>query len=396
MAALVARLRPPAWAQDALLAAFVTFFQIRGTILVSGNQAARPLADLHGLGYALLALGGVALVARRRSPVGVFAFLALLNAAYYLLRFPDGPGWTGLFIALYSLVAYGEPDRSLPTAVIAMSGLTAVWLLTAQLRPLNAAGWVFFRIGTAVMAAALGESVRTRRELLAAAVERAARAEHGREAEARQRADAERLRIARDVHDTVAHAIALINVQAGAARHVLDRHPARARDALTTIEATSAQALNELRTTLGVLRTAAAPEQPDSPPALRQIDDIAAVARDAGLHVTVTLPQSLRQLPDTTQKAAYRVVQESLTNVIRHANATRVAVSLGITDGHLHVDIDDDGTGPATAGHGGHGVTGMQERCEVLGGHLTVGPRPDGGFRVQAWLPLPPQQTINR
>ncbi|MDT5115112.1 MAG: hypothetical protein QOE30_851, partial [Mycobacterium sp.] len=249
--------RLPVLAQDALLAVFITVMQIQGTVTrdPTGVTPARPLTDLGNLGYVLLIVSGVVVVGRHRWPVPVFLTTALASLVYYSLDFRDGPGWLGLFVALYTLTAYGDGRRSLVTAGAGIIALTVGWLVaSSDIEPKAAIGWVFFRIGASVMSAALGESVRTRRFIAAEAQERADRAERSREEEARARVDAERLRIAREVHDTVAHAIAIINVQSGVTAHVLDKRPEQAREALVTIEQTSSRALREMRAILGVLR----------------------------------------------------------------------------------------------------------------------------------------------
>jgi signal transduction histidine kinase len=391
------RLRLPVQAQDALLAVFVTLFQILGTQRSALNQpGARPLADPGNLGYLLLAVAGLVLVARRRRPVAVFAVAAAVSLVYYAAGYPDGPGTVGLFVAVYTLTEQGDGRRSLRIAAAGIAVLSVVWLVVAEVPPFNAAGWVLFRIGTAVMAAALGESVRGRRVLAAEALERAERAERTREEEARRRVDAERLRIAREIHDTVAHAVAVINVQAGVTAHVLDKRPEQACEALVTIEQTSARALEELRATLGVLRGA----DPGSAPAaagLDQVEELAAVARDAGLDVKVEAGPAPRELPSAVDQAAYRILQESLTNAIRHAGRARVTVTLRYGPGALELLVADDGRGPdgPAAQGGGQGVVGMRERAELLGGELTAGPRPGGGFQVRARLPLRPDRAAH-
>ena len=396
MAAIAARLRLPVAVQDAALAVFVTLFQIRGTVLVTpGQDPVRPLADPGYLGYALLAVSGLALLARRQRPVAVFVAVAAVSAVYYAAGYPDGPGWVALFVALYTVTAQGDGHRSVQIAAGGIAALTVLWLLTADLRPLNAAGWVFFRVGGAVMAAALGESVRTRRVIAAEAVERAERAERTREEEARRRVDAERLRIARDVHDTIAHALSVINVQASVTAHVLDRRPERARETLETVERTSARALHELRVTLGVLRDGG--DEGRAPtPGLDQVGQLAAAARAAGLDVEVDVRSAARELPSAVDHAAYRIVQESLTNAIRYAGPARVTISLGYGPGVLEILVADDG--PGTRGHtgGGRGILGMRERAALLGGELTAGPRPGGGFQVHARLPLQPEGAVQR
>jgi signal transduction histidine kinase len=398
MSGMATRLRLPIQVQDAILAGFVTLFQILGTERAALNQpAARPLDDPGALGHLLLAVAGLALAVRRRWPVPVFVTAAASSLVYYAAGYPDGPGTVGLFVAVYTVTAYGDGDRSLRIVAAGIAGLAVAWLVVADLPPFNAAGWVLFRIGTAVMAAALGESVRSRRALVAEALARAERAERTREEEARRRVDAERLRIAREVHDTVAHAIAVINVQAGVTAHVLDRRPEQARETLVTIEQTSARALDELRATLGMLRQADDGRVPTA--GLGQVEELAAVARQAGLDVQVEVASPQAELPSAVEQAAYRILQESITNAIRHAGPARLTVSLTAARGQLELLVTDDGRGPREAdgaGALGRGIAGMRERAALLGGELTAGPGPDGGFQVRARLPLHPEGAMRR
>ena len=300
-----------------------------------------------------------------------------------------------MFVATYTLTAQGDGHQSLRLATAGIAVLAVGWLLAADLESFNPAGWVLFRIGTAVMAATLGESVRGRRVLAAEAVARAERAEQTKEEEARRRVDAERLRIAREVHDTVAHAIAVINVQAGVTAHVLDKRPEQARETLVTIEQTSARALGELRATLGMLRDAEDRRAPT--PGLGQVEELVGMAGEAGLDVKLEVASPPRELPSAVDQAAYRILQESITNVIRHAGPARVTVSLTYGPDELELRVADDGRGPRDAGHGaegGQGIVGMRERAALLGGELTAGPRPGGGFQVEARLPLPPDPAV--
>src|SRR5215470_13304929 len=264
--------------QDVVIALFVTAMQVQGTLVkVAAEGAPRPLSDFGNLGLALLVISGVVVAGRQLWPVSVFAVTAIASLVYYGLGFPDGPGWLGLFVALYTLAAYGDGRRSLVIAGVGIGGLTVTWLTFASgIKPHAAIGWVFFRIGASVMSAALGESVRTRRFIAAEAQERAELAERTREEDARARVDAERLRIAREVHDTVAHAIAIINVQSGVTAHVLDKRPEQAREALQAIEQTSARALRELRTTLDMLTDSGDGDGRTPAPGLHQLDDLAA------------------------------------------------------------------------------------------------------------------------
>jgi signal transduction histidine kinase len=397
MAPIATRLRLPVQVQDALLAVSVALFQLLGTDRAAGNQpGTQPLGDPDGLGNLLLTAGGLILLVRRRWPVAVFLTTTAISLVYYAAGYPDGPAAIGLFVATYTLTAQGDGRRSLQLAAAGIAVLAVGWLSAADLESFNPAGWVFFRIGTAVMAATLGESVRGRRVLAAEAVARAERAEQTKEEEARRRVDAERLRIAREVHDTVAHAIAVINVQAGVTAHVLDKRPEQARETLVTIEQTSARALGELRTTLGMLRDADDRRAPT--PGLGQVEELVGMAREAGLDVKLEVATPARELPSATDQAAYRILQESITNAIRHAGPARVTVSLTYGPDDLRLRVADDGRGPRDAGDGaarGQGIVGMRERAALLGGELTAGPRPGGGFQVQASLPLPPEPAAS-
>jgi signal transduction histidine kinase len=226
---------------------------------------------------------------------------------------------------------------------------------------------------------------------MADVLERAELAERFRDEETRARVDAERLRIAREVHDTVAHAIAIINVQAGVTAHVLDKRPEQARDALRTIEQTSSRALHEMRAILGVLRDG---DDREPYPGLDQIHELTGKARDAGLDIAIEQTSPITPLPSAVGSAAYRIVQESITNVIRHVGPTRVTVALEPGIDTLRIRVVDEGRRdpahvPATSTTG-RGIVGMRERCQLLGGDLDAKSRPDGGFEVTACLPLAP------
>src|SRR5262249_35168385 len=319
--------RLPVLAQDLLLGLVVAVMQVQGNLAKPAEAGSRPFTDFGHLGYVLLVVSGLVLVVRRRWPVPVFITAALASLVYYTVDFSDGPGWIGLFIALYTLTAYGDGRRSLVIAGVGITVLATGWLIAAaDIEPRAAIGWVFFRIAASVMAAALGESVRSRRAVAAEALERARQAERTREEEARSRVDSERLRIAREVHDTVAHANAIINVQAGVTAYLLDKRPEGARGALVTIEQTGAQALHEMRAVLGVLRDSDNGRVPQ--PGLGQVSELTAMAREAGLDVKLDLTSPAAPLPAAVDHTVYRILQESITNVIRHAGQTRVTIAL--------------------------------------------------------------------
>jgi signal transduction histidine kinase len=411
--------RLPALAQDVLLALFIAVMQVQGTGTAAKTPevVSRPLTDFGHLGYVLLIVSGLVLAVRRRWPVPVFVTAALVSLVYYSLDFPDGPGWLGLFVALYTLTAYGDSRRSLLVAGGGITVLTIGWLIAAvDIEPRAALGWVFFRIAASVMAAALGESVRSRHVIAADAQKRAELAEWTREEEARARVDAERLRIAREVHDTVAHAIAIINVQSGVTAHVLDKRPERARETLKAIERTSSQALRDMRAILGVLRDDNDEREPQ--PGLGQIDELTSKAREAGLDINLEATSPATPLPSSVGNAAYRILQESITNVIRHVGPTRVKVALDHGVDVLELRVTDEGRRDAAPGDGpvrpypsedrpgrhdagnlakpGRGILGMRERCQLLGGELVARPLPDGGFEVKARLPVATTGTAHR
>jgi signal transduction histidine kinase len=207
--------------------------------------------------------------------------------------------------------------------------------------------------------------------------------------DARRQVDEERLRIARELHDVVAHTMATINVQASAAAHVLPAQPEAAAEALTAIKTASRQGLRELRAILNVLRQAddADPVQPA--PGLARLDALVEGARQAGLPITLTVTGEPFALPAAVDLAAYRIVQESLTNVIRHAGPASAAVCLSYRPDEIDIDVTDTGHGPKGAGSGtsGHGQAGMRERAAAVGGTVQAGPRPGGGYQVTARLP---------
>jgi signal transduction histidine kinase len=333
------RRRVPAGVQDTVLAIFVAMMQVQGTLQVVGKEGVGLSTRDQAVMGSLLFGSGLILVARRRFPLTVFAVTGAASVFYYMAGYPDGPGWVALFVAVYTLAGYGDGVRSTRIALCGLAVLSVVWALTADLSDPARPGWLFFRIGTAVMAMALGESVRARRvvalqaqELAAQVQERAERAERTREQEARRRVDAERLRIAREVHDTVAHAIAIINVQAGVTAHVLDKRPERARDTLRTIEQTSARALRELRSTLEMLTDTSGDgcENDRSPiPGLSQLDELAGRARQAGIEVTVETSGTAPELPSALDSAAYRILHEVRLETWSRTPPEQVPISAG-------------------------------------------------------------------
>jgi signal transduction histidine kinase len=238
----------------------------------------------------------------------------------------------------------------------------------------------------------LGAAVRNRRDYLAALVDRAETAERTRDEEARRRVGEERLRIARDVHDVVAHAMVAINVQAGVGAHLLDRDPERARRTLEDIKKVSGDALSDLRSTLGMLRDDAtggdeAPVRPAQ--GLGELDELGESLRTAGIEVELDIDPATATLPASVTATGYRIVQEALTNVVRHAGGAHARVRVTRGDDSVVIEVQDDGRGedPAAPAGAGQGVRGMRERARAAGGTLDAGPLAGGGWRVLATLP---------
>lgn len=248
---------------------------------------------------------------------------------------------------------------------------------------------------------ATGEAKRSRLDFEAEYKERVRRAEHGSEEEARRRVAEERLRISRDLHDIVAHHIALITVQAGAAMHVIDQQPAKARESLETIHRAGGQALTDLYDTITLLRSPQDPETPSEPTAgLDRLDDLIHTFDQAGLRIETAVSGTRRGLPKAVDIAAYRVVQESLTNVRKHAGPVTTRIELDYGAAQLTLTLEnaaaDAGFAPTEAVGAGHGIVGMRERAAALGGVLEAGRTGRGGFRVVARFPLPEAEPAAR
>ncbi|MFJ6511419.1 sensor histidine kinase [Streptomyces sp. NPDC091406] len=353
----------------------------------------------------LMALSAAALVLRRRRPMQVLAVTAALAAVEYVLMDPPAPVVMSTVIALYTVASRTDRPTAWRVGLLTMGGLTAAAMVFGSTPWYSQENFgVFAWTG---LAGAAGDAVRSRRAFVDAIRERAERAERTREEEARRRVAEERLRIARDLHDVVAHHIALVNVQAGVAAHVMDKRPDQAKEALAHVRDASRSALNELRVTVGLLRQQGDPEAPTEPaPGLAVLGELVTTFRNAGLPVEVACAEGGERLPAAVDLAAYRVIQEALTNVRKHAGAgARAEVSVVRVGATVEVTVLDNGrgsagrrpgTGPGDSSpgdgdgldSGGHGLVGMRERVTALGGALTAGPRYGGGFRVHAILPV--------
>ena len=355
-------------AADAALVCAVGLVAVVGLLVQSGGLDTG--AEWVALPVVLLSAG--ALTVRRRFPVPVAAVALAAVGAYGALLDRPGPIMLVFVVALYTVV-----DEGHVAVAIGLGAASVVAFAVADGRPgADSNGATLLHAGWLV--AVIAGVTRNRRAYLAEARARALAAEQRTEEEARRRATEERLRIARELHDVLGHHLSLINVQASAALHRPD--PGRSTEALTAIKQTSKETLRELRTTLGILRTDGA-----APTGLARLDDLVTKAGRSGLAIRAELAET-GPLPPEVDLAAYRIVQEALTNVTRHAGATAAVVRVRPDRDGVLVEVEDDGSG--TPGAPGNGILGMRERARALGGSLTTGPGPDGGWRVSARLPL--------
>jgi signal transduction histidine kinase len=377
----VSWLRTLSLRRDLALPLVVLAVQLTGAAVADRHaHAFNPPHPLGALGWVLLAAGPVALVARRRHPVPVL----WVNLAG-TLPWSSAAGWAQISFIIAFFVAAIADQRYSAWLALAINFVWVIWLaplIYGYANPplsdaLLLAGWVL-----AVAMAAAAYRFRAER----AVVTRASR-----QIDQRRRQSEERLRVARDLHDVIGHNISLINVQASMGFDLMDTQPEQARAALSAIKSASKAALEELRAMLTTLRHDD-DDAPRSPaPGLDRLPELVELTRAAGLSVDVEVTGKAPLLPAAVQLAAYRIIQESLTNVARHAGRARVTVRVTYDGADVRVEIDDDGTvrsdGPAVIG-AGSGITGMRERAAALGGDLSAGFRRGGGFRVSARLPV--------
>ena len=380
---LVRRVRRlPPWAVDSLRVLALALPSSSGAFEGPDGHLREPV----WLVVPLLALAVLPLAARRYRPIAV---LAITLAAAVALDLVAGTfQMQGAVVALYTVAAHCE-RRTAVAAGLATAGAVAV---TFAGQPVADA--VLQVVATyAIFAAAwtLGDNLRPRRAYLRALEERADRLERERLENVRRATADEQARIARELHDVIAHSVSVMVVQAAAAGDVFDSNPARAREALGSIEATGREALAELRRLLGQVRSDhGAPDGAFAPqPGLRALDALVEQVRRAGIDADLHVEGRPVDLPAGIDLAAYRVAQEGVTNARKHAAASRVAVTVRYRNDRVEVEVVDDGVGHAGDDDGlGHGIIGMRERASLYGGELSAEPQPGGGFRVFASLPL--------
>ena len=363
----------------------IAVFQLVGSVGAADNQPDRDPLD--AVAFLLLLTGPAALTLRRRRPSVTAGVTLAVTLTYVALGYPYGPVFVSPVVALFTTVLVGQRVAAWLWATAGYVAYASIGFLVGDDPPslvhaAAVAAWLLLVLVVADMARVRGE--------------RAAEAERAQEEQARRRAGEERMRMARELHDVLAHNISLINVQAGVALHLMDEQPEQARTALTAIKGASKEALGELRSVLGVLRGVDEGEPRDPAPGLARVGALVAGAEAAGLVVRTVTEGEPRPLAAGLDLAAYRIVQEALTNVARHAGARTATVRLAYGETDLVVEVVDDGrglgAGATTRPDGtGSGIAGMRERVAALGGELEAGPRPGGGFRVRARLPLAPR-----
>jgi signal transduction histidine kinase len=341
--------------------------------------------------YAAYVVAAVALVWRRRDPLAaVLVATAAVSAEWLAFGSPEGFGvFTILVVAGYSVAAHEDRRRAL-IGLAAVLAAGAVWIMRDPMvrtvgRSLGGTIWM----APAVIGWLLGAYLRTRRLYLVELQERAERAEVERDERAAAAVASERARIARELHDIVAHNVSVMVVQAEAADEMLDRDQAgRARAPVQRIQETGRSALSDMRRLLGLLREVDADPVLTPQPGIANLELLLAKTRDAGLPVELRVQGTPEPLPPGIDLSAFRIVQEALTNTLKYAGPARACVDVRYTPGALELEVSDDGIAGAGNGDVGHGLVGMRERVALFGGELDAGPAPDGGFRVRARLPL--------
>ncbi len=381
--------RPPP--SDILLAAALFLPAVVSYALEGGGPAEGRAA---WTGWPLLALIFVPLAWRRVAPSLTISCTGLSTAAWFLIGTTDPTGAsavvpTAVMVAMYSVAAYGSRSDGVISMLITQF-FVAVSFLSAMSRDDSVSGYnLVVNVLLFLGIWALGDRTRVRRDLVEQLTARAQQAEQSRELASNLAVADERTRIARELHDVIAHTVSVVVVQAGAGRRVAAKDPGGAEAALASIESIGREALSDLRRMVGVLRDEAPGEDLTPQPTLADVPDLVDRLAAAGLPVRSRLEGRPRALPPGIEVTAYRIVQEALTNVLRHAGAVRaVEVTISHSEDAVSVTVTDDGRGPRADGGPGSGQVGMRERVGLYNGNLEVGGRAGGGYRVRATLPV--------
>lgn len=387
--ALFGRIR---WNQDYAdigLGLVLTFLALQ-TAAVDTNR----LDLISGL---LLVLQTLPVAVRRKNPMRVLYVTGTAIIVYSLLGYPAGNGSLGVFVAFYTVAANETRRRATIAAIITAAGILISFVAYAEFNSII--GWSSQLTGAYLsfgLAWLIGDNLRVRRAYTRELEERAARLEREREEKAAQAVTEERARIARELHDVVAHYVSVMVVQAAGARRIADKDPVAARGALEAVEAAGRTALAEMRRMLEILRTDDPGTGPQ--PGLAELERLIGNVRDAGLPVELSIEGAVCCLPAGMDLAAYRIVQEALTNTVKHGGKAEAHVTIRYTPDTLEIEVADNGRGAAapllsTPDGGGHGLIGMKERVGLFGGVLEAGPVLTGGYRVFARMPIEPDDV---
>jgi signal transduction histidine kinase len=383
--------------QDVLIGVVFYLSVMAITIRIDNAESSTPGHRFDALTAFLILGASICLAFRHRFPRLHVYVILVLTITYIARDYVGGPFFLAIFIAIGTAASVLPSREAMRPAVISFVALAVSGFFVDSE---EASGWVhLLYLSWAVVAFLAGKGIRDRRELLAGLRDRNQYLEDTREEEARRRVAEERVRIARDLHDIVAHNIAGISLQAATGAHVAETHPDKAREALLAIKDASRQTLEELRSTLHLLRQGEEDVPLAPTPGLDALADLVDAVVGNGVPTTLEVLGDVDTVPDAVAGAAYRIVQESLTNVMRHAGPAQASVVVDRVGEGLTVRIEDDGRGvsanvdePPT----GHGLSGMRERALALGGTVEAGPRPGGGYRVRAWLPVEAQTDEER
>ena len=361
------------------------------SILVASRVAEANGTTIQAGAIALLVVQSAALTVRRRWPMAVYSVVGVSTVLYAWLGYPQAVGGFGVLIAIYTVAAHVPLGEAIAAAAVYVVGMALS--LIGFARDSGGSLDVLFadflvNLLALVLAWTVGVTVRTRRAYVAALEARAELLEREREDNARLAVALERGRIAREMHDVVAHNVSVVVVQAAAAERLVETDPERARQAMRDVATTGRQALTEMRRLLGVLRDGDAPDDLGPQPGIAELRALASTVEDAGMKVELSVQGEERPLPASAALSVYRIVQEALTNSLRHAGPARARVILRYLPDALEVQVSDNGSGGTSpVEHDGHGLIGMRERVALFGGELTAGPRPEGGYAVVARIP---------
>jgi signal transduction histidine kinase len=391
LARIVAALRRHALLADLTLAgALAALAMVTGVVLVVPRAQIEPPPTPLILAWAAALAAPLAL--RRRYPLLVLAVTAVHFPLYWAVgQVNEIAAWLVLGVAVYSAAAYGQRRRArwaVLAATLLVIGTAVLPGVVAGGPPVELAAVALFDAMPFVLGWSLGTTMRTLREYRAELEERNRQLDREREANARRAVLEERVRIARELHDVVAHHVSVMGVQAGVARRLFDRDPGEAVAAIGSVETASRQAIADLQQLVGVLRRQEEGDDLAPQPSLRRLPELVEQMRQAGLPVELTMAGRPRPLPAGVELSAYRIIQEALTNTLKHAGPAHAAVAIRYDDGAVELEVLDDGRGPPPGRPetGGKGLVGMRERVSLYGGRLDAGARPGGGFRVHALL----------